>query len=113
MHTPRALLEEEMAEHLVADEDGRYRYRYSHEAVATALEEIAHPATGLSDLLCPTMVIRAQSSRVTDQDVEQINDEVRRVRIEDVPRGRVVLWDALAESSALVRDFLVARRKTA
>jgi hypothetical protein len=25
----------------------------------------------------------------------------------------VVLWDALAESSALVRDFLVARRKTA
>ena len=26
-HTPRALLEEEMAEHLVADEDGRFRYR--------------------------------------------------------------------------------------
>jgi lipase len=113
-HTPRALLEEEMGEHLVADDDGRYRYRYSHEAVATALEEIAHPATRLSDLLCPTMVIRAQSSScVTDQDLERITDEVRRVRVEEVPGGRVVLWDALAESSALVRDFLVARRKTA
>jgi hypothetical protein len=60
------------------------------------------------------MVIRAQSSScVTDQDIERINDEVRRVRVEEVPGGRVVLWDALAESSALVRDFLVARRKTA
>jgi pimeloyl-ACP methyl ester carboxylesterase len=114
LHTPRALLEEEMGEHLVADDDGTYRYRYSHEAVATALEEIAHPATHLSDLLCPTMVIRAQGgSWMTDQDVERITDEVRRVRIEDVPGGHVVLWDALAESSALVRDFLVARRKTA
>jgi lipase len=114
VHTPRALLEEEMGEHLVADEDGRYRYRYSHEAVATALEEMAHPVIDLPDVLCPTMVIRAEgSSCVTDHDVELINDQVRRVRIEEVPGGRVVLWDALAESSALVRDFLVARRKTA
>jgi lipase len=114
MHTPRALLEEEMGEHLVADDDGRFRYRYSHEAVATALEEIAQPATGLPELLCPTMVIRALgASRMSDEDIERINDEVRRVRIEEVPGGRVVLWDALAESSALVRDFLVARRKTA
>jgi hypothetical protein len=60
------------------------------------------------------MVIRAKgSSCVTDHDVELITDQVRRVRIEEVPGGRVVLWDALAESSALVRDFLVARRKTA
>jgi lipase len=114
IHTPRALLEEEMGEHLVADDDGEFRYRYSHEAVATALEEIAHPATHLTDLLCPTMVIRAlDCSWMTEQDVERITDEVRRVRIEEVPGGRVVLWDALAESSALVRDFLVARRKTA
>jgi pimeloyl-ACP methyl ester carboxylesterase len=114
IHTPRALLEEEMGEHLVADEDGRFHYRYSHEAVAAALEELAHPATHLNDVPCPTMVVQAEdSSWLSDEDLERLTDEIRRVRIEQVPGGRVVLWDALAESSALVRDFLVARRKTA
>ena len=47
LHTPRGLLEEEMAEHLVADDDGRYRYRYSREAAAAALEAAAHPETRL------------------------------------------------------------------
>jgi pimeloyl-ACP methyl ester carboxylesterase len=113
-HTPRALLEEEMAEHLVADEDGRFRYRYSHEAASAALDEMAEPETRLAELLCPTMVIRAEHSTwVGDADVEAIGDAVRRLRIEYVPGGHVVLWDALAESSALVRDFLVAKRKTA
>ncbi len=114
LHTPRALLEEEMGEHLVADDDGRFRYRYSHEAVAAAFEQLAEPAGRLSEVLCPTMVIRAlDSSWLGGDDVERITDEIRRVRIEEVPGGRVVLWDALAESSALVRDFLVAKRKTA
>ena len=45
--------------------------------------------------------------------MERVTDELRRVRVEHVPGGHVVLWDALAETSALVRDFLVAKRKTA
>jgi len=35
------------------------------------------------------------------------------VRVETVPGGHTVLWDALAETSAHVRDFLVAKKKTA
>jgi pimeloyl-ACP methyl ester carboxylesterase len=113
-HTPRALLEEEMAEHLVADEDGLFRYRYSREAAAEGLDELAQPETRLGELLCPTMVIRAEQSRwVSDSDIESIGDAVRRLRIEEVPGGHELLWDALAETSALVRDFLVAKRKTA
>jgi hypothetical protein len=30
-----------------------------------------------------------------------------------VPGSHVVLWDAMAETSALVRDFLVAKDRTA
>jgi lipase len=113
-HTPRALLEEEMAEHLVADEDGRFRYRYSREASATAYDEMAEPVTTLGAVLCPTMVVRATGrSWVTDGDLEDVTDQIRNVRLEEVPGGRVVLWDALAESSAIVRDFVLARRKTA
>jgi lipase len=113
-HTPRALLEEEMAEHLVADEDGRFRYRYSREAAAAALDAIADPETRLGDVLCPTMVIGALGSTwLGEAELQRITDELRKVRVEEVPGGHVVLWDALAETSAHVRDFLVARRKTA
>ena len=113
-HTPRALLEEEMAEHLVADEDGRFRYRYSREAAAAAMEEIAEPESHLGDILCPTMVIHGERSVLLGPaDLEMIEDAVRRLRVEEVPGGHVVLWDAFAESSALVRDFLVAKRQTA
>jgi pimeloyl-ACP methyl ester carboxylesterase len=114
LHTPRGLLEEEMAEHLVADEDGRFRYRYSRDAAAAALESAAAPETRLDEVLCPTMIVRAQdSSWLTDRDVGIAFDQIRRLRVEEVPGGRVVLWDSLAETSALVRDFLVAKRKTA
>jgi len=103
-----------MAEHLVADEDGRFRYRYSREAAAEALDEIAEPETRLGEILCPTMVIHGERSPLlAPADLESIEDAVRRLRVEEVPGGHVVLWDALAESSALVRDFLVAKRQTA
>jgi pimeloyl-ACP methyl ester carboxylesterase len=114
MHTPRGLLEEEMAEHLVADEDGRYRYRYSREAAAQAFEAMAEPESRLSDVLCPTLVVHGvDSPLVTDADIAAFADAVRRLRVEEVPGGHAVLWDALAETSAYVRDFLVARRATA
>jgi hypothetical protein len=60
------------------------------------------------------MVIHGERSVLLGPaDLEMIEDAVRRLRVEEVPGGHVVLWDALAETSAHVRDFLVARRKTA
>src|SRR5437588_279337 len=81
-HTPRALLEEEMAEHLVADEDGRFRYRYSREAAGAALDEIARPESQLHEVLCPTMVIHGdRSPLLTGEDMQTIEDAVRRLRV--------------------------------
>jgi pimeloyl-ACP methyl ester carboxylesterase len=113
-HTPRALLEEEMSEHLVADDDGRFRYRYSREASAAAYEAMSEPVSSLDAILCPTMVVHAAGrSWLGDRDLEQLTDLIRNVRIEEVPGGRVVLWDAFAEASAYVRDFLGAKHTTA
>ncbi len=111
LHTPRALLEEEMAEHLVADEDGQYRYRYSRAAAQAAFELMAVSEGGLKDVLCPTMLLHGEeSSLLSAADVERANDELRRVRVETVPGGHAVLWDALAETSAHAKSFLVARK---
>jgi lipase len=110
-HTPRALLEEEMAEHLVADGDGRYRYRYSHVAAAAAFHAMAAAETELGELLCPTLVIHGEDSvQLSETEVDQAAEAIRRCRRETVPGGHAVLWDALAETGAHVRSFLVAKK---
>jgi lipase len=110
VHTPRALLEEEMAEHLVADEDGTFRLRYSREAAAQALEALADgPAPRLKEVVCPTLLVRAERSPLlTEADAEQAAAELRRCTSRVVPGGHAVLWDSLAETGALVRAFLLA-----
>ena len=110
LHTPRALLEEEMAEHLVVDEDGLFRYRYSRAAAAAAMELLAEPESELNEVLCPTLLVHGDTSALlSDADVVRAADEIRRCRVETVPGGHAVLWDALAETSAHVRSFLVAK----
>jgi pimeloyl-ACP methyl ester carboxylesterase len=110
VHTPRALLEEEMAEHLVADEDGRFRLRYSREAVARAMEALFLTPPKLKEIVCPTLLVRAEeSSALGAEGAERAAAELRRCQIAVVPGSHAVLWDALAETGALVRDFVTAR----
>ena len=110
VHTPRALLEEEMAEHLVADEDGRFRLRYSREAVTRAMEGLVYSPPKLKEVVCPTLIVRAEeSSALGPEGAERAAAELRRCRVAVVPGGHVVLWDALAETGALVRDFVTDR----
>ncbi|MGZ4482078.1 MAG: alpha/beta fold hydrolase [Gaiellales bacterium] len=109
-HTPRFLLEEEMAEHLVADEDAQFRYRYSREAAAAGLEAIGYHADRLRDILCPTLIVHGESSdMLTEADADLAAEEIRRCRVATVPGGHAVLWDALAETGSLVADFVTAK----
>ena len=110
VHTPRALLEEEMAEHLVADEDGRFRLRYSREAAARAAEGLFQSPPKLKEIVCPTLIIRAADSPTLGADgAARAAAELRRCRLAVVPGSHAVLWDALAETGALVRDFVTER----
>lgn len=107
-HTPRVLLEEDLAEHLVGDHDGRLRFRYSHDAAAAALAALAEPVgADLKEVVCPVLLVRGDRSRVfTAADAERAATELRRSRVEVVPGGHTPLWDALAETGALVKDFV-------
>ena len=110
VHTPRALLEEEMAEHLVADEDGCFRLRYSREAAARAADALLMSPPKLKEIVCPTLIVRAdESTALGEQGAERAAAELRRCRIAVVPGSHAVLWDALAETGALVRDFVTER----
>src|SRR4051812_10354266 len=114
LHTPRALIEEDVAEHLVVDQDGRLRFRYSRDAAAAALEAMADPAEGLKEIVCPVLIVRGErSDLLSAADAEWAAGELRRCRLEVVPGGHVPLWDALAETGALVRSFVAAQRATA
>ncbi len=113
-HTPRVLIEEDVAQHLVVDQDGRLRFRYSHDAAAAALEAMAEPAEGLKEIVCPALIVRGErSDMLSAADAEWAAGELRRCRLEVVPGGHVPLWDALAESGALVRSFVAAQRARA
>ena len=59
------LLEEDVAEHLVADHDGRLRFRYSHDAAAAALAAMAEPvAANLKEVVCPVLLVRGDHSQL-------------------------------------------------
>ena len=110
VHTPRALLEEEMAEHLVADEDSRFRMRYSREAAARAAEAVFLSPPKLKEIVCPTLIVRAEESTALGAEgADRAAAELRRSRVAIVPGSHAVLWDALAETGALVRDFVTVR----
>jgi pimeloyl-ACP methyl ester carboxylesterase len=114
-HTPRVLLEEDLAEHLVADHDGRLRFRYSHDAAAAALAAMAEPVTvNLKEVVCPVLLVRGDHSQVfTAADAERAAAELRRCKVEVVPGGHTPLWDSLAETGALVKSFVSGQRTRA
>jgi esterase len=111
-HAPHFLLEEDVAEHLVVDQDGRLRFRYSHEAARAALEAMAEPAGSLKEIVCPVLIVRGERSELLSAaDVERAALELRRCRVATVPGGHAPLWDALAEAGAHVKGFVATRSR--
>jgi lipase len=112
VHTPRFLLEEDVAEHLVVDQDGRLRFRYSGDVAAAALETMAEPAGSLKEIVCPVLIVRGErSEHLSTADVERAVAELRRCRVATVPGGHAPLFDALAETGAHVKSFVATRSR--
>ena len=106
--TPRELLEEEVHEHLVELPDGRFRYRYSPEAVAAAYHEMAKDPPPFDALRIPTLlVVGSHSKLVSAGELERYRAALGDLlEVAVVPGGHIVLWDALEETGAAVDAFL-------
>ena len=108
LHTPHELLEEEMREHLLLSDDGRYRYRYCQSAVVAAYAEMAHPPPPFERVHVQTLLVHgAQSDVVPEVLVEVVRDGLGDLlEIVVVPGGHHVLWDAFAETADAIDAFL-------
>ena len=97
-HTPRELLEEEMAEHLVDAGDGGLTFRYCQSTVVAAWGHMAAPCPGAADR--PTLLILGERSWMPlDEHARRYEEALGdRARVVRVPGGHVVLWDALEET---------------
>lgn len=107
-HTPREALEEEIREHLVESPDGRYRYRYSPEAVAAAWQEMATDPPAFDRARVPTLlVLGSRSKLVSGGELEAYRSALGDLlRVVVVPGGHIPLWDAYEQTAAAVTAFL-------
>lgn len=106
---PRESLDEEMREHLVRGEDGRYRYRYSQEAVAQAWTEMAARPPDFSRVRLSTLlVVGAESKLVSAGELELYRAALGELlEVAVVPGGHMVYWDAFDETAAAIERFLI------
>jgi lipase len=103
------MLEEEMEQHLVRGEDGRFRLRYAQSAVVAAYGEMAKvpPLSGLTGV--PTLLLRAPAAEVCpDAAVEVCRQAISGLELVDVPGGHIVMWDAFEETAGALEAFLRA-----
>jgi lipase len=108
VHTPRDILEEEVAQHSFVAEDGQLHLRYSCDCVAEAYLQMGTPPPLFDALRVPTLVVvGALSVVVTAGQAELYRRALgERFALEVVPGGHSVLWDAFEETAAAVDAFL-------
>ena len=105
---PRELVAEELREHLVEDDEGRWRYRYSQSAVVAAYGEMSRPQPPFEQVRVPTLLVLGEQSylpydHLLETHTAALGDLLEVVR---VPGGHTVLWDALEETAGAVERFL-------
>jgi lipase len=105
---PRELLIEELAVHLVLDDDGRHRYRYCQSAVVAAYGEMASQPPPFESVRGPTLLVLGERSYVPYDHLLEAHQsalgDLLDVRV--LPGGHTVLWDALDETTEVVAGFL-------
>ena len=107
-HTPRETLEEEIAVHGLERPDGRLGYRYSGHCVGDAYLQMATPPPPFDALRIPTLVVVGALSKIVGAGEIELYKQALGdlLRLEVVPGGHSVLWDAFEETAAAIDTFL-------
>jgi lipase len=105
---PKELVEEELGQHLVLDDDGLYRYRYSQSAVVAAYGEMASRPPPFEWVRIPTLLVLGEQSYLPYDHLLEAHQAALGDLLEVVvvPGGHTVLWDALEETARAVTSFV-------
>ena len=104
----RDVLVEELASHLVLDDDGRHRYRYAQAAVVAAYGEMASAPPAFEQVRVPTLLVLGERSYVPYDHLLEAHRAAlgSLLDLRVLPGGHTVLWDALEETIDAVAGFL-------
>jgi lipase len=107
---PRELVVDDLRGFLVADSDGRWRYRYSQAAVVAAYGEMTRAPPPFDAVRIQTLLVLGRDSYVT---YDHLIDAHRAalgdlLEVVTVAGGHTVLWDALEETATAIAAFLRA-----
>jgi lipase len=102
------VLNEEIGAHLVQGDDGRFRYRYSPEAVAAGYLELAEIPPPWWQSGVPTLIVAGMESKfVSVGEVAAYTQGLGdRLEVEVVPGGHGVLREAFEETAGAIDAFL-------
>ena len=93
----------------VADDDGRWRYRYCQSAVVAAYGEMTREQPPFTQVRIPTLLVLGETSylpydALLDDHTAALGDLLEVARI---PAGHTVLWDAFADTAGAIERFLL------
>jgi lipase len=105
--TIRDAVQEDLDEHLVQGDDGRWRYRFHPPAIITGWGELCSPVPDLSATV-PTLVVAADGAPFVTPQIEhdlrtQLGQQLSLVRL---ACGHMVYWEDFAGTVAAVTGFL-------
>lgn len=105
---PRELVVEDLRGFLVADFDGRWRYRYSQAAVVAGYGEMASAPPPFDVVRLPTLLVLGEDSYVSYDHLLNAHRAALGdlLQVVTVPGGHTVMWDALEETATAISSFL-------
>ena len=105
---PRDLVESELRMHLLADDDGRFRYLYCQSAVVAAYGEMTREPPPFERVRIPTLLVLGETSYLPYDELLGPHGEALADLLEVVilPAGHTLLWDALDDTAGAVERFL-------
>jgi lipase len=100
---------EDVAEHLVRSEDGRYRFRYDRAAVVTGWGEVANPLPSAVTAVSALLVVADRANLVTPTVLDGLHglfgDSLSVVHLDC---GHMVYWEDFEGTAAATASFLLA-----
>ena len=105
---PRAFIEDDIREHLVASRDGTFQFRYCRSAAVSLFGELCTPAPPPETLRVQTLLLYANVfGLVREEQIEAYRAALGHLlELVTVPGGHVVYWEAYEATTDALERFL-------